>query len=187
MMMTIAISANAMSFSAARSEALFLSDKMAYELNLTNAQYNDVYEINLDYMLSVNNRNDVYGTSWSRRNTDLKYVLTVYQYNKYVSKSYFYRPMSWNNGNWNFNVYSHYSDKKHFYKDRPSNYSNYYGKNGKHSDGKHSDAKPHNTNPNRNNNTTSRHSTSTSKNSGSQLALNSTRGNPTSKRGSGRK
>ena len=39
MMMVMTISANAMSYNAAKNEALFLSDKMAYELNLTAAQY----------------------------------------------------------------------------------------------------------------------------------------------------
>ena len=34
MMMVMTISANAMSYNAAKHEALFLSDKMAYELNL---------------------------------------------------------------------------------------------------------------------------------------------------------
>ena len=37
-MMVMTISANAMSYTAAKNEALFLSDKMAYELNLTDAQ-----------------------------------------------------------------------------------------------------------------------------------------------------
>ena len=46
MMMTIAISATAMNYKAARDEALFLSDKMAYELGLTATQYEAVYEIN---------------------------------------------------------------------------------------------------------------------------------------------
>ena len=46
-MMVMTISANAMSYNAAKHEALFLSDKMAYELNLTAAQYEAVYEINL--------------------------------------------------------------------------------------------------------------------------------------------
>ena len=35
MMMVMTISANAMSYNAAKNEALFLSDKMAYELNPT--------------------------------------------------------------------------------------------------------------------------------------------------------
>ena len=53
MMMVMTVSASAMRYSDARREALFLSDKMAYELNLTDAQYAAVYEINLDYLMSV--------------------------------------------------------------------------------------------------------------------------------------
>lgn len=82
MMMVITITTNAMNYNTAKNEALFLSDKMAYELNLTAAQYEAVYEINLDYMMSVSDRNDVYGAWWSRRNTDLQFVLTAYQYKK---------------------------------------------------------------------------------------------------------
>ena len=68
MMMVMTISANAMSYNAAKNEALFLSDKMAYELNLTAAQYEAVYEINLDYLMSLNGHADVFGTWWNRRN-----------------------------------------------------------------------------------------------------------------------
>ena len=76
-LMVMTITANAMSYKAAKNEALFLSDKMAYELNLTDAQYDAVYEINLDYLLSINGRNDVLGPWWDRRNADLRYVLTA--------------------------------------------------------------------------------------------------------------
>ena len=129
MMMVITISATAMSFKTAKNEALFLSDKMAYELNLTDAQYDAVYEIDLDYLMSVNGRNDAYGTWWNRRNTDLKFVLTAWQYEKFVDMSYFYRPLTWKNGSWTFNVYSHYSNKSHFYKARPKAYASYKGGN----------------------------------------------------------
>ena len=50
-MLTIAVSASAMSYEQARNEALFLTDKMAYELNLTDEQYEACYEINLDYLM----------------------------------------------------------------------------------------------------------------------------------------
>ena len=129
MMMVMAISANAMSYTQAKSEALFLSDKMAYELNLTDAQYDAVYEINLDYLLSVNGRNDAYGAWWNRRNADLQYVLTAYQYNKYMGLSYFYRPISWNAGTWTFNIYSHYTDRAKLFKARPTVYVSYRGGN----------------------------------------------------------
>ena len=75
-MVTMTISAQAMSYSAARNEALFLTDKMAYELNLSEAQFNAAYEINLDYMLSVANRGDILGIAWKNRNYDMSYILT---------------------------------------------------------------------------------------------------------------
>ena len=134
MMMVMTISAKAMSYNAAKHEALFLSDKMAYELNLTNAQYDDVYEINLDYLMSVNGYNDAYGKWWNRRNNDLKYVLTVHQYEKYLKLNYFYRPLNWEKGAWTFVVYNHYKDKNHFYKSNPKGYSSYKGGNNKKSD-----------------------------------------------------
>ena len=127
-LMVMTISANAMSYKEAKKEALYLSDKMAYELNLTDAQYEAVYEINLDYMMSVFGR-DVYGVWWDRRNTDLQYVLTAYQYNKYIGLSYFYRPLTWHRGTWTFNIYSHYTGKSHFYKGRPKGYASYKGGN----------------------------------------------------------
>ena len=42
------LNSNAMSYEQARREALFLTDKMAYELNLNDAQYEAAFEINLD-------------------------------------------------------------------------------------------------------------------------------------------
>ena len=149
MMMVMTFTANAMSYKTAKNEALFLSDKMAYELNLTNAQYEDVYEINLDYLMSINGKNDAYGRWWMRRNNDLKYVLTVHQYEKYMKKSYFYRPLTWKNDRWTYNIYSHYSNKNNFYKGHPKGFNNYKGGNNKKSDRFYADRnsnKP-NTNP----------------------------------------
>ena len=126
MMMVMTITANAMSYNVAKREALFLSDKMAYELNLTDAQYDAVYEINLDYLLSVNGHADVLGPWWNRRNADLRYVLTTWQYARFMDLTYFYRPISWRNGAWTFHVYSHY-DRVRFFKHRPTVYVSYRG------------------------------------------------------------
>jgi len=153
MMMVMTITANAMSYTAAKNEALFLSDKMAYELDLTDAQYDAVYEINLDYMMSVSGR-DVYGVWWDRRNTDLQYVLTVYQYNKYIGLSYFYRPLTWHRGTWTFNIYSHYTGKIHFYKGRPKGYVSYKGGNNKKPANHYADMKPKNERNNHGNGST---------------------------------
>ena len=132
MMMTIAIRAAAMTYTEARNEALFLSDKMAYELGLSNAQYEAVYEINFDYFYSVNSRYDVNGVYWSRRNLDLSYVLTAYQFNLYTTMDYFYRPLDWYNGAWHFTVYGRYTNRNHFYRSRPTVYVTYTGGRNRH-------------------------------------------------------
>ena len=125
-MMVMTISATAMSYNAAKHEALFLSDKMAYELNLTAAQYEAVYEINLDYLMSLNGHGDVFGIWWDRRNADLRFVLTPWQYDKYVALSHFYRPVAWKAGGWTFAVYTHYN-KGHFYNAHPKVFVTYKG------------------------------------------------------------
>ena len=127
-MMVMTISANAMSYNAAKNEALFLSDKMAYELNLTAAQYEAVYEINLDYLMSLNGHADVFGIWWNRRNSDLRYVLNAWQYDKYMSLAYFYRPVAWHAGGWTFAVYSYY-DRGRFFNAHPKVFVTYRGGN----------------------------------------------------------
>ena len=44
----ISITSFGMSYEKARENALFLTDKMAYELDLTEEQYEAAYEVNLD-------------------------------------------------------------------------------------------------------------------------------------------
>jgi len=180
-LMVMTITANAMNYNEAKKEALYLSDKMAWELDLTDAQYEAVYEINLDYMMSVNGRNDVYGAWWSRRNTDLQYVLTAYQYNKYIGLSYFYRPLTWNSGSWTFNVYTHYSNKSHFYKRHPKGYVSYKGGNNMKSVTHYADRKPMGNNSHGNGSTWRNTNKNTaSKSSGhnnKQVAQNNSRGN----------
>ena len=125
-MMVMTISANAMNYNAAKHEALFLSDKMAYELNLTAAQYEAVYEINLDYLMSLNGHGDVFGIWWDRRNADLRFVLNSWQYDKYVALNHFYRPVAWKADGWTFAVYSHYG-RDHFYNAHPKVFVSYKG------------------------------------------------------------
>ena len=127
-MMVMTISATAMSYNAAKHEALFLSDKMAYELNLTAAQYEAVYEINLDYLMSLNGHGDVFGIWWDRRNADLRYVLTAWQYDKYITLAHFYRPVAWRAGSWTFAVYAHY-DRGRFFNPHPNVFVTYKGGN----------------------------------------------------------
>ena len=125
-MVTMTISAKAMTFTQAQQEALFLSDKMAYELNLSNQQYEAVYEINLNYMLALSVNDDIFGFYWERRNEDLSFVLSSYQYRNYMVREYFYRPVYWQNG-FVFRVYTQYTNRNHYYYSRPSHYSTYRG------------------------------------------------------------
>ena len=126
-MLTVSISVNAMSYEQARNEALFLTDKMAYELNLTDEQYEAAYEINLDYLMGVTGRNDVFGTYWERRNLDLSYILLEWQWNAFVAATYFYRPLYWEAGYWHFGIYSRYPYRDYFYFGRPHFYVTYHG------------------------------------------------------------
>lgn len=111
----ITVSASAMSYEQARDQALFLTDKMAYELNLTDEQYEAAYEINLDYLMRIDNYNDLYGAYWRQRNLDLSYILLDWQYNAYCAASYFYRPLYWDGGYWHFGIYARYPHRDYFF------------------------------------------------------------------------
>jgi len=126
-MLAIATSAKAMSYEQARQEALFLTDKMAYELNLTDEQYEAAYEINLDYLMCVTNRDNVYGTYWERRNSDLYFVLHAWQWELFRAATYFYRPLRWYGGYWHFSIYARYPHRDYFYFGRPHFYVTYHG------------------------------------------------------------
>lgn len=113
-MITSMVSANAMNYRDARREALFLTDKMAYELGLNDAQYEAVYEINLDYLMSIDSRRSYYGNYWKRRNSDLRFVLDMHQYDRYLSMAYFYRPVMWNGVSIYLNIYDRYARHRMF-------------------------------------------------------------------------
>lgn len=127
LLFTMTVTVNAMSYEQARQQALFLTDKMAYELNLTNDQYEAAYEINLDYLIGVNTYDDLYGPYWRYRNVDLSYVLLDWQYRAYCAASYFYRPLYFSDGLWHFSIYARYPHRDYFYFDRPVVYVSYCG------------------------------------------------------------
>ena len=95
-LMVITVTAKALSYETARSEALFLSDKMAYELNLSPSQYE-------------------------------ARILTPYQYENFLRLKYFYRPLGWRDGRWEFRIYRVYPNRGHFMMNRPRAYANYRG------------------------------------------------------------
>ena len=114
MFMMTFTSASAMSYEQARQQALFLTDKMAYELNLTDDQYEAAYEINLDYLMGVDTYDDLYGIYWRQRNLDLSYILLDWQYRSFCAASYFYRPLYWDGGYFHFGIYARYPRRDYF-------------------------------------------------------------------------
>lgn len=119
--------ASAMSYEQARQQALFLTDKMAYELNLTDDQYEAAYEINLDYLMGVDTYDDLYGVYWRQRNLDLSYILLDWQYRNFCAASYFYRPLYWDSGFFHFGIYARYPRRDYFFFGRPHFYTVYCG------------------------------------------------------------
>ena len=129
---------DAMSNSKVRKETRFLTDKMAYELNLNTEQYNDVYEINYDFISGIRYLMDdvLYGNEWALnryydyldvRNDDLRWVLSSRQYARFMQAEYFYRPIYTSGNRWYFRVYITYTNHNHFYFPRPYHYRTYAG------------------------------------------------------------
>ena len=136
--MGTAICSAAMSNSKVRKETRFLTDKMAYELNLNTEQYNDVYENNYDFIAGIRYLMDdvLRGEEWALnryydyldvRNDDLRWVLSSRQYSRFMQASYFYRPVYVSGGRWEFRIYINYTNHNHFYFPRPYHYRTYCG------------------------------------------------------------
>lgn len=138
MMMAIAVSAAAMSRSKVRNHARFLTDRMAYELDLTPMQYDDCYEVNYDFIYHVAPYMDdvVYGyhdaiehyyTYLDYRNDDMRYILSAFQYARFMASEYFYSPIYSTGRDWAFRIYTIYSNRSFFYFDAPSIFKTYRG------------------------------------------------------------
>ena len=128
---SLALGLSAMPYSVAREQALYLTDKMAYELRLNSWQYDQVYQTNLDYFLSIDSEQQAYGAYWTYRNDDLYYILQDAQYRLYATIDYFLRPIKWLKGGWHFTVCNHYRPGHYYYK-RPVAYVSYCGKSWEH-------------------------------------------------------
>ena len=137
-MMSTAVCSAAMSNSKVRKETRFLTDKMAYELNLDTEQYNDVYEINYDFISGIRYLMDdvLRGEEWALdryydyldiRNDDLHWVLSSKQYSRFMQAAYFYRPVYVSGGRWSFRIYITYANHNHFYFPQPYHYRTYCG------------------------------------------------------------
>lgn len=119
-------SLNAMSYEEARDRARFLTDKMAYELNLNDQQYNDAYEINLDYLMNIRTASDASSVYLEYRNADLRFILYDWQYALFQAATYFFRPVIWRTSGWFLPVYTIYSPSR-FYYSPPRVYQVYRG------------------------------------------------------------
>ena len=128
----------AMSMSKVRENARFLTDRMAYELKLTPMQYDDVYEVNYDFIDNIryimddvvrgyDHALDRYYQFLDYRNDDLRWILSASQYRRFMRVDYFYRPVYTTASNWLFRIYKVYHDVKHFYFDKPHHYKSYRG------------------------------------------------------------
>ena len=119
-MMSTAVCSAAMSNSRVRKDTRFLTDKMAYELGLNTEQYNDVYEINYDFIVGIRYLMDdvLRGEEWALnryydyldiRNDDLRWVLSNKQYTRFMRATYFFRPIYVSGGRWSFRIYINYT------------------------------------------------------------------------------
>jgi hypothetical protein len=125
-MVATVLHVNAMDYETSRREALFLTDKMAYELNLNEVQYEQAYQINFDYLMGLGSPADAYGVYLSRRNMDFQYILMDWQYSLFTAADYFFRPVTWRLGAWFFPIYSIY-DTARFFFSKPSCWLSYRG------------------------------------------------------------
>lgn len=127
LMVGLSLSAKAMGYEDARQQAWFLTDKMAYELNLTPEQYDLAYQVNFDYLYHISSAADCYGYYWNYRNADLRCILFDWQYNLFRSIEYFFRPIRWVSAAWYFPIFDHYRHG-YYYFNRPTVYVSYRGR-----------------------------------------------------------
>jgi len=120
------LAAKAMPYEMAREEAMYLTDKMAYELNLNQRQYEYAYEINLDYLMGLDRPEDAYGMLLRFRNDDLRSILYDWQWDVFMAADYFFRPVAWRFGRWFYPIYGYYA-RNYYYYSRPTVYHNYRG------------------------------------------------------------
>jgi hypothetical protein len=89
--------ANASSLGDIRVNARFLTDRMAFELNLNQSQYNDLFEINFDFLSGVDPyltgmacadaaALDAYYRYLDERNDDLRWILSSSAYTRFLAK-----------------------------------------------------------------------------------------------------
>lgn len=136
MLTSVAATAQPMNPYAIRSNARFLTDRMAYTLGLSAAILDDLYCINYDYIYGVNDylddvalgyRYDDYMAVVYARDYALRRLLTERQWALLMTYDYFYRPISFINHRWSFGIYLHDRHFDHFYYNAPRRFNDYRG------------------------------------------------------------
>lgn len=115
-----------------------ITDRMAHELGLSPRQYDDVYEVNYDFISNVRYlMDDVvrgHGYALDRyydfldvRNDDLRWILSRAQYRRFMAAEHFYRPIYAQSDRWHFRIYLVYKNVDFFYFGKPHHYTSYCG------------------------------------------------------------
>ena len=141
-MLSIVLPVSATGIGDIRVNARFLTDRMAFELNLNSNQYDDLYEVNYDFLRNVDpyltgmGRQDAYALdSYYRyldeRNDDLRWILSNMEYTRFLSLDYFFRPIYVLNHLCGLRVYQRYPNRDYFYYRQPAHYVSYRGGHGR--------------------------------------------------------
>lgn len=141
-LISLVLPASAIGLEDIRLNARFLTDRMAFELNLNTNQYNDLYEVNYDFFNSVDPyladmaRQDAYALDryyryLDERNDDLRWILSNAEYTRFLALDYFFRPFYALNNLCYLRIYQRYPDRSHFYFHRPAHYLTYCGGHGR--------------------------------------------------------
>ena len=111
------VNAQSMSIAAMRSNARFLTDRMAYTLGISDPfVIDEIYRINYDYIWGVNEYLDDVALGYyyddymavvAARDIALRNLLGVRLWNRVVNYSYFYRPIVFANHGWHFSIYDY--------------------------------------------------------------------------------
>ena len=114
---TLTMNAQSMSITAIRSNARFLTDRMAYTLGIRDPfLIDEIYRINYDYIYGVNNYLDDIALGYyyndymlvcDARDIALRNLLGITVWNRLVGYSYFHRPIIFSNRRWHFGIYDH--------------------------------------------------------------------------------
>lgn len=114
---TLTMNAQSMSITAIRSNARFLTDRMAYTLGIRDPfLIDEIYRINYDYIYGVNHYLDDIALGYyyddymmvcNARDIALRNLLGITVWNRLIGYSYFHRPIIFSNHRWHFGIYDH--------------------------------------------------------------------------------